>query len=309
MKYLDAITSCLKFELSKENLYILGQDLLNWKGRGRFLHSLITDYSDKIIDTPISESATSGIATGLALGGFRVMVEYAFLDFILHSTDQIVNNSTKLQFFAGSKHAINLPIVYYSTINSAMGYGATHSQPLEYLFCNIPNLLTVYPSNSTDAQSLLKEALNASSPTLFINHKLLHDTEDDLPVIDAGKARVFSQTNDKSEKIVIVTYGRSTQLVREILTQLPEPVYHVDLRYLSKFDYQSILHPARKIVFVEEGSGVIMKQLIADLVTYYNLTSKDIRLISSKAMQIGAGRAHEEMVFVSKSDILDAIQS
>ncbi len=302
MNYINNITKTIQKEIKKWDLYILGQDIRKWGWQWGFLLSLVDKYSDKIIDTPIAESATSGIATWLALGGKRVFVEYAFFDFILHSADQIINNSIKLQFFAEKKHKINLPIVYYATLNSWRGYGATHSQSLEYIFSNLDNINVIYPSNSIDARDLLEESLNSNTPTLFINHKLLHAKENNYNSIKDGKARVIQ----KGKKTNIISYGRPVQMIQEVIENNNlKDIGLIDLRYLSKIDYKTIVENIKnnKVLFIEEGFWIIMKQLISDLIINYNLDGKNFNILCSKKSAIATNYFLEDDVLITKSKI------
>lgn len=313
MNYIDTTTNIIDEELKKGDLFIIGQDVKKWGGQGGFLLSLSNKYKDKIIDTPIAESAASGVATGLALGGKRVMIEYAFLDFILHSADQIINNATKLQFFFGhdnKKNKLNMPIVYYATINSERGYGASHSQSLEYIFSNTSNINVVYPSNTTDVKLLLKEALNNNMPTLFISNKLLHSEKSKYEEILNGKARVIKN----GKKLTIVSYGRTANTIKEILDENKiKDVCLIDLRYLSKFDYKTILENINendnKILFIEEGSGVVMKELISDLFLNYKIKGDRIELLCSKKESISVNKELEEDVLITKDKINKKIES
>ena len=157
MTYSQAVTKATQEELEKGNLYILGQDVKLWGGRGNVFRGLNQKFPDKIYDTPISEAATAGLATGLAMSGKDVLVSYDFLDFILHSSDQIINHASKINYLSNGQFTD--PVTYYATINSDIGYGATHSQSLENMFFKVPGLDVVYPSNATDVYDLLKISL------------------------------------------------------------------------------------------------------------------------------------------------------
>ncbi|HRI05924.1 MAG TPA: transketolase C-terminal domain-containing protein [Candidatus Dojkabacteria bacterium] len=303
MKYSEAITKAVEENLGKGNLYLFGQDIRLWGGQGGVFKGLFEKFPNYIFDTPISEAATSGIATGMAMSGKHALVEYAFLDFILHSADNIVNNASKIAYLSNGK--FNVPLTYYATINSERGYGATHSQPLEYMFTKVPGLTVVYPSNSTDAYSLLTESIERKSPTLFLNHKLLHENTVEYDNVPTTKSRLVRE----GDQLTIVSYGRGTTVVLEAVKEI-DNIEIIDLRYLNPLDWGTIKKSVSKtnsLLVVDEGYGSTASDIVSTLVEeypnvrYHKLTST----LTSRAV----AQEVESSVSLSKEVIIEKVLS
>lgn len=318
MRYKDAINHTIRKYLATGDLYVFGQDIRMWGGQGGILNGLYTSFPDKVYDTPISESAIAGMATGLAMAGKKVLVEYAFLDFILHATDNIINNSSKISHISNGN--FNVPVVYYATINSDRGYGPTHSQSLEYIFTKVPGLTVVYPSNVKDASLMLEESFNRNTPTLFLTHKHLLELEDASFVeslkfhkqeVKNGKS-ITSKILQKGNKLTIISYGRMLKAVEEALLDLKsnDQVELIDLRYLSPIDFDVIMTSVNKtknLLIVEEGYGSISNEVISKLAT--NTEYKDVKFtkLNSEFEIIGVASELEKSVLVNKTKITETI--
>lgn len=301
MKYSEAITKAVEENLGKGNLYLFGQDIRLWGGQGGVFKGLFEKFPNYIFDTPISEAATAGIATGMAMSGKHSLVEYAFLDFILHSTDNIVNNASKIAYLSNGK--FNVPLTYYATINSERGYGATHSQPLEYMFTKVPGLTVVYPSNSTDAYSLLTESLERKSPTLFLNHKLLHDQEMEWGSHTSMKARIVKEGG----KLTIVSYGKSIPMIFEMVKEI-EGIELIDLRYLSPIDWDTIrisVIKTQKLLVVDEGYGAIASEVIAHVAE--KIPGIKVSKLASEFTSVGVAKSIEESAHITKEKFEEKI--
>lgn len=301
MKYSEAISKAIEENLSKGNLFIFGQDIRRWGGQGGVFKGMYDKFPKQVFDTPISEAATAGIATGMAMAGKHCLVEYAFLDFILHSTDNIINNASKIAYLSNGK--FNVPLTYYATINSERGYGATHSQPLEYIFTKVPGLTVVYPSNSTDAYSLLSECLERNSPTLFLNHKLLHDQEMEWGSHTPMKAR----TVNDGDKLTIVSYGKSIPIIFDIVKEL-EGIELIDLRYLNPIDWDTIEESVKKtknLLVIDEGYGAVAAEIIAHIAEM--ISGVRVSKLTSEFTSVGVAQRIEESANITAEKIRDKI--
>lgn len=306
MKYSDAIKKAILEQLeSSQSLYLFGQDIVGWGGYGEILKELSDKFPDNFFDTPIAEAATTGIATGMAMTGRPTFVEYAFFDFVLHATDQIINNTSKIQFFSNNK--ISLPITLYVTLNSGRKYGATHSQSLEYIFANVPGLEVLFPTNVTDAYQMLKATLSSQTPSLFVTHKHLLDNEFKPNEIGHGKARVLSTGKD----LTIFSYGRAVEMTRKILKEEQiNNVELIDLRYLTTIDYDTLIESVLKtnrVLAIEEGYGAITNQVLGKIATLINVSEIGFYSLNSEFECIGI--SNEEEVLINKSKIKEKIKS
>lgn len=301
MNYTEAIKLAVEKQLESKNLYLLGQDIKTWGGQGGVFSGLGEKFPKQVIDTPIAESAVSGVATGMAMTGKHMLVEYGFLDFILHSSDQIINNAAKINYLSNGE--FNVPVTYYATISSSRGYGATHSQSLEYIFTKVPGLDVVYPSNSTDAFDCLTQALEQKSPTLFLTHKLLLTSNNVFPSLEGKKARVIQEGG----KLTVLTYGRSTHLVQKALEEMGgSDIEIIDLRWLNPVDYETLQKSALKtknILFVEEGYGAIAADVLANLMELLEDSSVKMSKLHSRFSPIGVNAQSEKSIIIDTEEV------
>ncbi len=312
MTYFEAIKKAVSEKLrSQESLYVFGQDICSWGGYGEVFKGLPEKFPSNFFDTPIAEAATTGIATGMAIMGKPTLVEYAFFDFILHATDQIINNASKISFFSGKK--VLVPLTLYVTLNSNRQYGATHSQSLEFVFSNIPGLEVVFPSNATDAYEMFRQRLSSNAPGLFVTHKLLLESEFEPNPVKEGRARVTKKGND----LTIFSYGRSIEIVRHLISELDPKkdapmrgIELIDLRYLTNIDYDTLIKSVlktKRVLAIEEGYGAISKKVLGELATRTNRNQIEFHSLTSSFESIGP--SNEKNVLIDKYKIFDKIKT
>ena len=135
--------------------------------------------SDRVFDTPTSENALTGIAAGIAAKNIKVIFSHQRVDFSLLSIDQLVNTLAKWFFMFGGK--VSLPITIRMIIGRGWGQGPTHSQSFQSIFGRIPGLKVVMPSNAYDAKGMLISSILDPNPVIFIEHRWLHSTIDNVP--------------------------------------------------------------------------------------------------------------------------------
>ena len=133
-------------------------------------------FPDQVVTTPISEAGIVGLGIGLALRGFRPVVEIMFGDFITLAADQLINHAAKFRWMYNDQ--VRVPLVIRTPMGGGRGYGPTHSQSLEKIFLGIPGLQVLAPSAFGDPGDLLYAAvINSNDPVIFIEHKLLYQLQ------------------------------------------------------------------------------------------------------------------------------------
>lgn len=203
----------------------------------------------RVIDTPVSELATTGVAVGAALSGRRPIVIHPRVDFFLLAVDQLVNQAAKWCHMFGGQVAV--PVVVRAIINRGGEQGAQHSQALHSWFAHIPGLRVVMPSTPADARDLLVAASLGDDPVLFIDDRWLYELEADLAPIDPTlrlrdvKPRVDSPGAD----VTMVACSYSTQLCRlagEELKKRGVSAEVIDLRVINPLDASVAIESVRK---------------------------------------------------------------
>ena len=222
-----------------ENLVIMGQDVAEYGGVFKITEGFVEEFGKaRVRNTPICESAIVGAGLGLALEGFKSVVEMQFSDFVTCAFNQIVNNLAKV-FYRWGQAA---DVVVRMPTGGGVGAGPFHSQSTEAWFAHVPGLKVVYPSTVYDAKGLLLAAIEDPNPVMFYEHKLLYrslkeEVPDDYYTVEIGKARLVQEGSDAT----IVTYGLGVRWAQELSALRTDLSLSIlDLRTLVPLDYQAI---------------------------------------------------------------------
>ena len=268
--YLEAIREALWEEMEADNrVFMLGQDIGTYGGAFRVTAGFLDRFGpERILDTPISESAMIGAAIGAAMMGMRPVVEMQFIDFIACCFNQIVN-------FAGPNHyrwGQAVPIVVRGPSGGNVHGSAFHSQNPESYFQHAPGLKIVAPATARDAKGLLKAAIRDPNPVLFFEHKYLYRRiKEELPGGDwtepLGKARLAREGRDLS----VITYGAMLHVALEAAGRLEADgidLEVLDLRTLKPLDQEAILATVQKtsralVLTEEQQSGSVAGEVAA----------------------------------------------
>ena len=245
--YLDAIHEALREEMERDEMVVLlGQDIGAFQGAFRVTRGLHALWPDRVLDTPISESGTLGLAAGAALLGYVPVVEMQFADFVSCGFNQIVNVLAKL-FYRFERPC---PVVIRLPAGGGVGAGAFHSQNPEGWFAHVAGLKVVCPATAADAKGLMKAAIRDPNPVIFCENKFLYRrVKETLPegdlVGEIGKARVARA----GDRLTLVGYGASTWTALEAAEALAAEGVEaevIDLRTLVPFDEEMVLASVRK---------------------------------------------------------------
>jgi pyruvate dehydrogenase E1 component beta subunit len=174
VSYLEAVREALMQEMRRDpEVFLIGEDIGVYGGAFGVTRGMLEEFGpERIRDTPISEAAIAGAATGAALMGMRPVMEIMFMDFLTISMNQLVNQAAKIRFMFGGKASI--PMVIRAPAGSGTGAAAQHSQSLEAWFIHTPGIKVVAPATPHDVKGLLVTAIRDDNPVLFMEHKLLY---------------------------------------------------------------------------------------------------------------------------------------
>ena len=231
-----------------ERVFMIGEDIGTFKGPYAVTSGMLDKFGpDRIIDSPISESAMIGTAIGSALGGLRPIVEIMTVNFLLLGMDQVVNHAAKLRYMSNGQ--INVPMVIRTVTGGGSQLGATHSQCLEVWFATVPGLKVAVPSDPYDALGLLRTSIEDEDPVLFAEHSLLYRVKGEVP--DAPYKIPFGQAKIKriGSDITLVAYSRMVHVAMEaaeILADKGIEAEIVDLRTLRPIDHDTVLESVKK---------------------------------------------------------------
>jgi 2-oxoisovalerate dehydrogenase E1 component beta subunit len=244
----EAIRQAIWEEMERdESVIVLGEDVGVYGGAFKITDGFQAHFGEnRVLDTPISESAIVGAAIGCALMGMRPIAEMQFMDFVSCAFDIITNFAAKCHYRTGDP----VPIVVRGPSGGNVHGGPFHSQNPEMYFVHTPGLKVIVPYSPYDAKGLLKAAVRDPDPVIFFEHKYLYRRiKEEVPegdyVVPIGKARLRREGSDVS----VITYG---QLVGEALQAAEEAaaegidVEVVDLRTLLPYDREAVLETAGK---------------------------------------------------------------
>jgi 2-oxoisovalerate dehydrogenase E1 component beta subunit len=270
--YLEAIREGLWEEMERDpNVFLLGEDIGVYGGAFKVTAGFLEKFGEeRVVDTPISESAIAGAAIGAGLMGLRPVAEMQFSDFISCAFDQIVNFAAKCRY----RWSAPVPIVVRAPSGGGIHGGPYHSQNPEMWFVRTPGLKVVAPATAYDAKGLIKAAIRDNDPVLFFEHKgLYRRIKEELPtgeyIVPLGKARIARQGRDLS----IITYGAMlwTALdAAETLSKEGIEIEVLDLRTLAPLDREAVCDTARKtskvlILHEDTQTGGMAGELAATL--------------------------------------------
>src|SRR3982751_1597917 len=177
MQFREALRAAMTEEMERDpNVLLLGEEVAQYNGAYKVSQGMLDQFGpDRIIDTPISEAAFSGLAVGAATLGLRPIVEFMSWSFTWVCIDQIVNNAANVRYMSGGQYKV--PITFRGGNGIAHQLAATHSHRMESVFARIPGLIVVHPSTPYDAKGLLKASIRCDDPVIFLeSEKMLSDT-------------------------------------------------------------------------------------------------------------------------------------
>ena len=259
MTYLEAIRQGIWEEMERDpNVFLLGEDIGVYGGAFKVTAGMLEKFgAERVIDTPISESAIVGAAVGAALMGLRPVAEMQFMDFISCGFDQIVNMAAKIHYRWGPA----VPLVIRGPSGAGVHGGPFHSQSNEMWFVHTPGLKVVIPATAYDAKGLIKASIRDNNPVIFYEHKFLYRRiKEEVPagdyVVPLGKAAVRREGTD----ISVITYGAMVWTALEAAAELEKEgisLEVVDLRTLLPYDEDAVLasvHKCNKVILLHEDT-------------------------------------------------------
>ncbi|ASV69084.1 alpha-ketoacid dehydrogenase subunit beta [Cytobacillus sp. FSL W7-1323] len=250
MSYIDAITLAMREEMERDpKVFVLGEDVGRKGGVFRATNGLYEKFGeDRVLDTPLAESAIAGVGVGAAMYGMRPIAEMQFADFIMPAVNQIISEAAKVRY--RSNNDWSAPMVIRAPYGGGVHGALYHSQSVEAVFANQPGLKIVMPSTPYDAKGLLKAAIRDDDPVMFFEHKRAYrlikgEVPEDDYVLPIGKADVKREGED----ITIITYGLCVHFALQAAEKLAKDgisAHILDLRTVYPLDKEAIIEAASK---------------------------------------------------------------
>ncbi len=260
MTYRDALRTAIIEELDRDdNVFIIGEDIGRYQGTFRVTQGLFEKYGERrVIDSPITEPAFTGMAIGAAMAGLRPIVEMMTMSFSILALDQIINHAAKIHYMTGGQATV--PLVVRGPGGAAKQLSAQHSHSMEGWYAHVPGLKVVAPATAVDAYGMFKTAVRDNNPVIFTENPVLYGVKGDVPVgtdftVEFGKAQVLRPGTDVS----LIAYSRMTQEclhAADLLAEEGVSAEVVDVRSLLPLDMAtiaaSVSRTSRAVVVYED---------------------------------------------------------
>ncbi|MGW6663622.1 MULTISPECIES: pyruvate dehydrogenase complex E1 component subunit beta [Peribacillus] len=272
ISYIDAVIMAMREEMERDpRVFVLGEDVGIKGGVFKATSGLYEQFGEqRVIDTPLAESAIAGVGIGAAMYGMRPIAEMQFADFIMPAINQIISEAAKIRY--RSNNDWHCPIVIRAPYGGGVHGALYHSQSVEAIFANQPGLKIVMPSTPYDVKGLLKAAIRDDDPVLFFEHKrayrlIKEEVPNDDYVLPIGKADIKREGED----VTVITYGLCVHFALQAAEKLASDgisVHILDLRTVYPLDQEAIMEAASKtgkvlLITEDNKEGSIISEVSA----------------------------------------------
>jgi pyruvate dehydrogenase E1 component beta subunit len=262
----EALRDAMAEEMRRDpDVFVIGEEVAEYQGAYKVTQGLLQEFGDRrVIDTPITEHAFTGLGVGAAFAGLKPIVEFMTFNFAMQAMDHLINSAAKTRYMSGGQ--VDVSVVFRGPNGPAARVGAQHSQDYSSWYSHVPGLKVIAPSNAADAKGLLKAAIRDPNPVIFLENEILYGVTSPVPklpdyVVPIGRARIVRGGNDVT--LVAWSIGMSYALkAADELAKENISAEVIDLRTLKPMDVETIVESVKKtgrLVTVEEGwrqSGV-----------------------------------------------------
>ncbi len=317
LTYRQAVAEAMAEEMRRDpSVFLMGEDVGRHGGAFAASKGLFEEFgTERVRDTPISESIIVGAGVGAALVGMRPIVEIMYMDFLSMAMDSVVNQAAKVKYMFGG-HTV-VPLTIRTAFGAGRGNAAQHSQSLETWFTLIPGLKVVMPATPYDAKGLLKAAIRDDNPVIVIENKLLYGESGHVPqeeyLVPIGKAYVRKPGKD----VTVIATSRMCLMVAQALPELEHSgidIEFIDPRTLKPLDMETIsasIRKTHKVVVVSEShrTGGYTNELSARIMDecFYDLDAPVIR-VAAEDVPIPYNRTLEMEAIPAVKDIVAAVK-
>ena len=254
----ESLNKALKEALdNNENAFLMGEDIGMYGGPYAVTKGLLEEYgSEKIMDTPISESGFVGAAIGASMVGMKPIVEIMTINFSLLAIDQIVNHAAKIHYMSDGQ--LSVPIIIRTVTGAGGRLAATHSQSFEGWYASEPGLKVVSPSNAIDALGLFRSAINENNPVIFVEHSMLYGVKNEIPDQYYETPIGLPKVLEKGDDLTLIAWSGMIPLAKLVSTELNKRNINteiIDLRSLNPIDFELIFESVKKtnkVVILDE---------------------------------------------------------
>ena len=313
IKYSQAIRDGFEYLLKNyKNVCVMGQGLWSPWYVGSSMNDLEHQFGkDRVLDTPVSENSTTGMALGAALTGLKTIVVHPRMDFMILATDQIVNQAAKWQSMLGGE--IKIPLTIRGIINRGGEQGAQHSQALHAWYAHVPGLRVVMPATANDARDLLISSVLCNDPVVYIDDRWCYDHEEELKPIEEKKLsnmgpQILKQGQDVTIASTSYTSLLSLRASEELLKNNIDAEV-IDLRILNPLNIEPIVESVKKtgMLLVVDGGWRhfgLSGEIIASVAERYSFSKNLPQRITVKNTPAPTSKVLEKEYYIDANEIV-----
>ena len=262
----EALRDAMAEEMRRDDtVFVIGEEVAEYQGAYKVTQGLLQEFGvRRVIDTPITEHAMTGLGVGAALAGLKPIVEFMTFNFAMQAMDQLINSAAKTRYMSGGQ--MHVSAVFRGPNGPAARVAAQHSQDYTSWYSHVPGLKVIAPYSAADAKGLLKSAIRDPNPVVFLENEILYGQSFPVPKLDdylvpIGKAKIARAGTD----VTIVAWSMGMSYALKAADELAKENINaevIDLRTLKPMDTDMIVESVKKtgrVVTVEEGwrqSGV-----------------------------------------------------
>lgn len=319
ISYIEAVKMAILEEMERDaKVFVLGEDVGKKGGVFKATHGLYEQFGEeRVIDTPLAESAIAGVGIGAAMYGMRPIAEMQFADFIFPAVNQIVSEAARIRY--RSNNDWSCPIVIRAPYGGGIHGALYHSQSVEAVFANQPGLKIVMPATPYDVKGLLKAAIRDEDPVLFLEHKKAYrlikgDVPEEEYVLPIGKADIKRNGRD----VTVITYGLCVNFALQAAEKLQDEgisAHILDLRTVYPLDKESIIEAAAKtgkvlLITEDNKEGSVISEVSAIIAEHclFDLDAPIMRLAAPDVPAMPFAPTMEKLFMMNPEKIEKAIR-
>jgi len=301
-----------------KSVFVIGEEVAEYQGAYKVTQGLLQEFgAARVIDTPITEHAMTGLGVGAAFAGLKPIVEFMTFNFAMQAMDQLINSAAKTRYMSGGQMKVSA--VFRGPNGPAARVAAQHSQDYTSWYSHIPGLKVIAPYSASDAKGLLKSAIRDPNPVVFLENEILYGQSFPVPKLDdylvpIGKAKIARPGSD----VTIVAWSMGMSYALKAADELAKDNISaevIDLRTLKPMDAESIIESVKKtnrVITVEEGwrqSGVGAE--IAAIVTEgaFDWLDAPVTRVTGKDVPMPYAANLEKLALPSVADVVAAAKA
>jgi pyruvate dehydrogenase E1 component beta subunit len=315
----EALHDAMAEEMRRDgDVFVIGEEVAEYQGAYKVTQGLLQEFgARRVIDTPITEHAFTGLGVGAAFAGLKPIVEFMTFNFAMQAMDHLVNSAAKTRYMTGGQADVS--VVFRGPNGPAARVAAQHSQDYSSWYSHVPGLKVIAPSNAADAKGLLKAAIRDPNPVIFLENEILYGASSPVPKLDdyvlpIGRARVVRAGDD----VTLVAWSIGMTYALKAAAELAKENISaevIDLRTLKPMDSETIIESVKKtgrLVTIEEGwkqSGVGAEIAARVMEEAFDYLDAPVARVTGKDVPMPYAANLEKLALPSVAEVVEAAKA